>query len=304
LLERATGRRASITLQGAGHGVFHDGGGSFVASGPCQVDRPTTHSIMRGYLLPLVRWFEDGDGASRDFLWRQYEVFHPIGAPIANPCTVVNMELRESPAQPDFVVHDWESGGGSVSSSGGSVSSTVTNLSEGDLDDNNGTFTWLVTDPMNGMTRARPSDSTNGVVFDWNSASYLELGIVSCEQDLSDNGWLSFRACQGTRHPNTTAVLGDLTFAVTLRDGNGTPSTISIGAYGAGVEEPYQRTGIGTGAGWHNEFETIQIRLTDFLANGSGIDLTDIEAIRFEFGLPGYSSVGRLGLDDVELSLR
>jgi hypothetical protein len=304
LLERATGRRASITLQGAGHGAFHDGGGSLVASGPCQIDRLTTHSIMRGYLLPLARWFVDGDGASRDFLWRQYEEFHPIGAPIADPCVVVSLELRESPAHPDFVVNDWESGGGSVSSSGGPVSWTVANLVEGALNDNNTSFTWSATDPMNGMTRARSSDSTHGAVFDWDQPAWLELGIVSCEQDLRDAGWLSFRACQGTRHPNTTAALEDLVFAVSLRDTHGTTSTISIGAYGGGIEEPYQRTGSGGGVGWGDEFETIRMRVTDFLADNSGLDLSSVEAIRFDFGLPGSSPIGRLGIDDVELSLR
>ncbi len=304
LLERAVGRRASITLQGAGHGAFHDGGGSTVASGPCQILRPTTHSIMKGYLLPLARYFVDDDPASRDFLWRQWEEFHPIGAPISDPCAIVNLELRESPGSFDLVVHDWESGGGGESSSGGAVTWTVTNLVEGSFNDANQTFTWEPSDPMNGMTRARAADSTHGAAFDWQGPAYLELEILPCERDLTDNGWLSFRACQGTRHPDTTAVLEDLTFSVTLRDTHGTTSTISIAAYGGGIEEPYQRAGAGIGAGWGNEFETVAIRLTDFLANGSGLDPTSVEAIRFEFGLPGDSPVGRLGLDDVELSLR
>jgi len=52
-------------------------------------------------------------------------------------------------------------------------------------------------------------------------------------------------------------VLGDLTFDVRLRDSQGGSSTINIGAYGGGIEEPYQRTGCGSGTGWANEFETI-----------------------------------------------
>ena len=305
LLERARGRRASITLQGAGHGAFHAGGGDLVANGPCLINRPTTHALMRGYLLPMARFFRDGDPASRDFLWRQFEEFHPIGAPIDNPCVVVNLELKDESSQRDFVVHDWESGGGNLSSSGGAVSWTVENLYEGQLDDGNQNFTWRDDDPMNGMTRSRVNDPpTHGVVFDWSAPAELRLEIVPCERDLSDNGWLSFRACQMTRHPLTRSEEGDLSFSVALVDGTGRSSSISIAAYGGGVEEPYARSGQGLDVGWGAEFESIRLRLTDFLADGSGLDLTDVAELVFEFGGPSDSVVGRLGLDDVTISLR
>ena len=51
-----------------------------------------------------------------------------------------------------------------------------------------------------------------------------------------------------------------------------------------------------------NEFETIRIRLTDFLNNGSELDLDDIAAVRFEFGSSFGSERGRLGMADVELT--
>ena len=82
----------------------------------------------------------------------------------------------------------------------------------------------------------------------------------------------------------------------------GVESAINFGAYGAGIQEPYQRTGSGVGAGWQNEFEMIRIRLTDFLHNDAGLDLSDIHAVRFEFG-GGYGSErGRLGFDDLALT--
>ena len=93
-----------------------------------------------------------------------------------------------------------------------------------------------------------------------------------------------------------------MNFTVTLRDSTGTTSSINVGAYGGGVEEPYQRTGCGVGAGWANEFETIRVRLTDFLTNGSGLDLSEIVAIRFNFGPSWGSTLGRMGLDDIELT--
>jgi hypothetical protein len=76
---------------------------------------------------------------------------------------------------------------------------------------------------------------------------------------------------------------------------------MSIGAYGGGLEEPYQRTGCGAGTGWNNEFETLRLRLADFLNDGSGLDLTDVRTVALRFG-PGWgSSVGRFGLDQLEL---
>ena len=131
---------------------------------------------------------------------------------------------------------------------------------------------------------------------------FLEFAVVPAARDMTQYDYLSFRACQATRHPRTTAVLGDTTFNVSLRDGTGTTSTINIGAFGGGIEEPYQRTSCGVGAGWANEFETIRIRLTGYLHNGSGLDLTDVRAIRFDFGQASGTNQGRLGLDDLELT--
>ena len=48
--------------------------------------------------------------------------------------------------------------------------------------------------------------------------------------------------------------------------------------------------------------ETIRIRITDFLANDSGLNINIIDAVRLDFGLPGTSPVGRLGLEDIEVT--
>lgn len=300
LHDRATGFRHSTIVQGAGHGDFHDGGGSSVATGPCLIGRANTHLIQKGYFLPLVKHYIEGNIPAKDFFWRQWESFKPIGAP-TGICIVVSNTYHNGAPSGNFVIDDYQSNHATnVSSSGGAVTYDVDNLTEARLDDNNYSFSWTVSDPMNGMTHASSegSDDSRGVVFDWNNIdSFYELEIVSSQRDLSDDLYLSFRACQGTRHPRTTSELDDLTFTVTLRDGNGTTNSINIGTYGGGIEEPYQRSG-----GWHNEFETIRIRLTDFLTNGSGLDLTDIVAVRFDCGPSFGSEEGRLGLDDVELT--
>jgi hypothetical protein len=300
LHDRATGFRHSTVIQGAGHGDLHDGGGSSVATGPCLIGRENTHLIQKGYFLPLIKHYIEGNIPAQDFFWRQWESFRPIGAPTGACIVVTNTYHNGAPAG-NITIDDYQRNhDANTSSSGGAVSYDVQNLTEGRLDDNNSTFTWTPTDPMNGMTHASSegSDDSRGVVFDWDNADrFYELEVVPALCDFSDHLYLSCRACQGTRHPYTTSELGDLTFTVTLRDASEVTSSIQIGAYGAGIEEPYQRSG-----GWHNEFETIRIRLTDFLTNGSSLDLTDVVAVRFEFGPTFGSAEGRLGLDDIELS--
>lgn len=54
--------------------------------------------------------------------------------------------------------------------------------------------------------------------------------------------------------------------------------------------------------GWQAEFETVRIRMTDFLNNGSDVDLGDLEEIRFEFGSNHGSARGRIAIDDVEVT--
>lgn len=301
LHDRATGHRQSTTVQGTGHAYFHNGGGSPWFTGPCAISQAETHAIELGHFLPLVKRYVDDNIPSLDFLTRQYESFRPIGVPTGNPCIVVTHEYLDASvgAQKTVMIDDYQSQPGTGTSSiGAAVTFDVSNVTEGLLDDNNLDFAWTVTDPFNGATQARPTDTTRGVVFDWTGANrFYQWAIPVAEQDFTDNLFLSFRGAQGTRHPNTLAVLGDLTFDVTLVDGSSNTSSINIGAFGGGLEEPYMRSG-----GWHNEMETIRIRLTDFLNNGSGLDLTDIVAVRLDFGPAHGSAEGRIVIDDVMLT--
>ena len=301
LHDRATDFRQSISLHGVGHGDFHNGGGSSVATGPCLVGRSDTHEIMKGHFLPLVKHYVEGNVPGKDFLWRQWESFKPIGAP-TDPCVVVDLMYREAPGSAYVPIDDFQTQPDTtVSSSGGAVTHNLDALNEGLFDDANDVFTHDPTDPMNSITLGGQGDDTRGAVLEFSADSFYEQELVSGLQDLSGFKYLSFRAAQTSRHPNTTAAQGDLTFTVTLRDGTGTESSINIGAYGGGIEEPYQRENCGVGEGWAAEFETIRIRLTDFL-NGSILNLTDIHAVRFELGPSFGSATGRIGLDDIGLS--
>ena len=300
LFERATGYRQSTVVQGVGHGWFHDEDSADPwIDGPCQLDENITHLIQLGYLLPLVKHYVEGNIPALDFLTRQYESFHPIGVPVANPCVVVSNEYHNGAAVGNFVIDNYQTQPGTgTSSSGAMVTFNVENLTEGRLDDNNSDFTWSTSDPFNGATQDGPNDQSRGVVFDWtNTDRFYEWQVPGGTNDFSRFLYLSFRGAQGTQHPNTMAVPGDLTFSVTLRDGGGATSTINIGAYGGGLEKPYQRNG-----GWHNEMETVRIRTTDFLNNASGLNLANIVAVRFNFGPSFGSSRGRIVIDDLMLT--
>ncbi|MEW4527440.1 choice-of-anchor X domain-containing protein [Maioricimonas sp. JC845] len=300
--DRATGYRQSTVVQGTGHAWFHDGPEvPGVFTGPCSIG-PTndlTHLIQLGYFLPLIKHYNEANVPALDFLTRQYKSFRPIGVPNGNPCIVVTHEYRNGSPVGNFVLDDFQSQPNTgISSSGGTVSFDVDNLSEDRLDDSNGDFTWAATDPFNGATQASSSDSSRGLVFDWtDNDRFCEWRVPTTRRNFTLYDYLSFRAAQGTQHPNTLASTDDLTFSVTLRDIAGTTQSINIGAYGGGIEQPYDRSG-----GWHNEMETVRIRLTDFQNNGSGLNLNEIVAVRFDVGPSHGSSRGRIVVDDLMLT--
>lgn len=318
LHERATEGRQSISLYGVGHADFHNGPTGSVASGPNLIGRAQTHDIMRGYVLPLMKVFLDDDVPSRDFLWRQYESFRPIGAPIGTS-VVANLMFQEAPAD-RLVLDDFQDPGSvnpTLASSGAMVSMTVSSFVEGRLDDCNTTFSNDINDPFNGFTHDDfdsfdTQSNSFGSVFSFDGSGDREivydLTTITDAIDVGDFEFLSFRAAQGTRHPLTDAARGDLRFDVTLEDAFGRQSTINIGAFGGGIEEPYLRNSrgfggpCGIGLGWNSEFETVRIRLRDFRNNGTAIDLEEIQKVIFQFGPSHGSAQGRLGLDEIEFT--
>jgi hypothetical protein len=310
LHERAAGARYSISLHGVGHADFHDGGGPSVAKGPCKVGRTDTHVIMRGYLLPLVKFVLEGNLACQDFLWRQWESFRPIGAPSSSCASaeriVVDLMYQQGPQSEKFVLDDFQTNPSpQLSSSGGAVAFNVRELVEDRLDDATTTFNPAKSDPMNGMTLAGPGDDSRGIVFEWEQTAeaYLAFDVPPDARDLSRFRHLSFRAAQATRDDLTVAASGDLAFSVELEDLFGRTSAIRIDAYGGGIEEPYQRQSCGANlAGWANEFETIRIPLADFHAEGRRLELRAITRVTFLFGVGRGSEVGRIALDELEFT--
>jgi len=306
LLDRAENQSQSTSLKGVGHTWFHDNGGFSWASGPQLIGEAATHLIQLGYFLPLVKYHIEGDWAARDFLTRQYEDFHPISAPVGVVGVEVDLQFRDANESGKFVIDDFQTNTGlALASSGAAVSHTVQLAVEGRMDDGNSNFTNIASDTFNGFTEGSATDFTRGLVFNADGAGDYDItyDILPGDADWTSFQDLSFRACQSTRHPLTTAFLGDSDFEVELVDTLGNSSTISILASGAGLTEPYQRTGCGTGApGWGNEFETIRLALEGFTADDAAFDLSNVDKLIFHFGPSHGSAGGRYGLDDIALT--
>jgi hypothetical protein len=299
LHDRATRFRQSTVVQGAGHAWFHDAGGAPWFEGPCPIYEEGTHLVQLGLMLPMYKYYAQGNVAGEDFLWRQYEAFHPPAVPVGiDPCYVVSQEYRNHAEGGFAFLDDYETHTETdVSSSGGAVTFDVDNLTEGRLRDSVSGFAWTASDPFNGATQDGPDDTGKGVVFDWDGADrYCEWAVIPELQDFSAWKYLSLRGAQGTQHPYTLATDGVLTFTVTLRDSAGNISSISSGAYGGGFGMPYARSG-----GWHNEMRRIRIRTVDFLANGSPLNLSSIAAVRLDVGPSWGTPQGRIVLDELML---
>jgi hypothetical protein len=292
----------STYVHGADHNDFNCCGfNDFTGPADTEIGRDEAQQVQKAIQLAVVEHYVKSRPAPRDFFWRQWEVLRPIG--VAGD-TVVVAEMRDGVGAREFTVDDYQSEPAlDTSSSGGPVDPNVDAAVEDQLTDISGAFEWSADEPMNGMTRGREEDVSRGLVFEFDggSAAFYELEVIPERRDFTEATYLSLRAAQGTRHPLTVAALEDLTFTVTLLDGAGAESSIDVGVYGGGVEEPYQRAGFGDGVGWQNELETIRIRLTDFTRNGRALDLGNVHAVRLEFG-PGFGSPeGRVGVDDIEL---
>ncbi|MFI4916076.1 MAG: GC-type dockerin domain-anchored protein [Phycisphaerales bacterium JB060] len=302
--DRAFGYKHSTYIHGADHNVFNCCGfRNFTGPPETEIGRDEAQRIAKSIWLPLIKHYGEDNGDAIDYLTRPWDGFKPLS--VRQTTTLVHM-YRPDPVEMDSrVIEDFQTNPSvTQSSSGGAVTLNTSNTIEVRQRDSSSGFTWTPTDPANGMTYAwEPSDDSRGLVFDYDGPAFIEFEVLPSLGNLTGYDHLSFRVCQGTRHPNTVAELAPVTFNISLVDGSGAASMIHIGEYSAGASEPYQRTGQGTGAGWQNEYNTIRIRLSDFLAQNTGLDLTNIAAIRFEFGQGEGSTIGRLGMDEIEFTV-
>lgn len=313
IFQNSTGLSAVTYVQGADHNDFNCCGpndANWGQGGPgVEIGRQRAQQLAKSYYLALLEaMFRSpsdpgslGD-ADPEKLWeymvRAPEKFRPDETDV-----VVTSQLKRSTGK--RVIDDFQTNPAlELSSSGGAVTATVRGLAEGVFDDENSQLASDPNDPMNGMSQSHnDANPARGLVFEWDQSEddrILEFELPADGRDLSAEGFVSFRACQGTRHPHTVALGGMASFSVALVDGSGNVSEIDHAVYG-GLPSPYRRNGLGNGTGWVNEFQSVRIPIEAFAFEGRPIDLTDVVAIRFLFGASHGSPVGRIGLDDVEI---
>ncbi len=287
-------------VQGAGHNDFNCCGFDD-ATGPVQIGRPEAQQLAKAYYLALLGWYLDDIPAAAEYFQRLYDDLRPSALA---PTTVVASVYRAAAASDKLVLDDFQLGlTPDASSSGGVVAIDADDVAEDGLQDGDSRFSWSASDEMNGMTWADDRlDLDRGLVLGWASGAEASIDweVPAGQGDWRSWSTLSFRACQVTRHPNTVALGVPLDFTVTLVDGAGAESAVAFGSWG-GLNQPYQRSGSGQGAGWANEFETVRIPLHAFDAEGASLDFSDIVAVRFDLGGPFGSATGQIGVDDLEV---
>ena len=299
-------QRTNTYVIGADHNDFNCCGFDDY-SGPAglAIGRPEAQQIAKIAWLVLIQNAVRGNDVGLEFVRRSRESTRPLG--LRDTTNVVSEYKAAFDSTQKTIIDDFQTASSTaLASSGAAVTFNVTNIIEGRMDDADTAFTWLAGDPMNGMTRGDNAlDQTRGIVFDYNADRFIQwdLPALPLFRDFTQYNWLTFRAAQGTRHPDTIALSANQTFTVTIRDAAGNSSSINIGAYGnGGFNEPFPRTGAGSGTGWANEFETYHINVNDFARDGRDIDLANITAVRFDFGPSFGTARGRLGFDDLELN--
>jgi hypothetical protein len=204
---------------------------------------------------------------------------------------LVNL-YRDADSKANFVMDDYETNPDPfLSSSGQPVSFNVIDYFEGFFKDTNPAGGWSSGEPVGGFWW-----ETNGSIFNWNGVAFEYVQTIAPEErDLTEDTYLSFITCQQADHPDTKGTPGDRDMTVTLVDGHGVHSSINTLSYG-GIDEPYLRSN-----GWGSAFKTYRLRLADFQANGSPIDLKNVVEVHIEVGSNFGTIQGRLGFDDIEL---
>lgn len=298
IYERSVGDKTFHSIQGAGHADFHNQTGTCWCTGPNLIGKAGTHPVVLSNYLALVKHYTEGSVAARDYFERAHDDFH--SATIPGNVIVAN-EHKDAASAGNFVVDDFQTNTTTgTSSSGTAVVASVSNLFEGLMQDLDSSFSWSAGVPMNGMCRAISGDTQRCAVFDWTSVATYTVDVLPSQRDFSDDVALAFRACQGTRHPNTDSWNNPLSFGVELEDVLGNSTTTIDFAWFGRLTRPYPRTGTGTGAGWANEFTTIRIPMEAFTRHLPSFDLTQVAKIRFQFGSVG-ASLGRVGVDDIQI---
>ncbi len=298
IAQAAQGPVAVTYVQGADHNDFNccgiDDG-----VGPDLIGRDEVQVIAKAYFLALIQTWADGNQATRDYFTRMSDSFRPLALDSEDRLATT---YRDAHALGYPILDDFQSASDPALSSAGTVVTTdVDAISEDPLKDQDRSFGWSDEDPMNAMTQAvLPTDEARGVVFGFNAPATYRTAVAAEMADFTAYEHLSFAVAQQSRHENTETLDGPLDFTVTLVDALGVESGLNFKDQGQ-VPQPYQRAGSGDGRGWANEFVTVRVPLRD-LTLGSTLDLTQIAEVRLDLGEGYGSTLGRISLDNLELS--
>jgi hypothetical protein len=285
-------------LHGVGHNEFNCCGFAD-ATGPDLVGRPAAQDAAKAYYLALIRTYLDGHVASRDYFSRRADVFRP--ANLDSDLVIANT-FRPDKTIDALVIDDFQASYETeVASSLWDVSLTVDDVTEDLLEDGNGWLPWDSSDPMNGMTQACcTGDENRGMIFSFSADAQIAWSPPESEADWTPFRHLSVRSAQGTRHPNTLDLDDDLVFSIRLVDLAGESATLRTEDVGR-ITHPYRRTGLGSGYGWSNEFNTIRLSLAAFTEVNPALDLSRVDTVFLEFGPSHGSALGRVAIDDLLL---
>ena len=301
LSERSIGTHNTVYVHGADHNDFNCcGTNDFVGPTGTAIGNAGAQAVAKAFILAGLKVHLEGERALEEFAWRPSSNLRP---PVVAATTTLVKELWKPASAGTVVLDNFQTQTSTTtSSSGGSVTSTVANISEALARDTDGSYTWSTGNPHNGSVRATTSDTQRMVAFDWNSAQSMEWAVPIALQNVSACDFIELRVGQGTRHPNTVTLNGAATFSIVLRDQAGTEVRVGSRAYGEAVNAPYARTGSGTGTGWQNELRTVRLRLRDFRAGGTALDLAHLAAVRIEVGGTAGSATGRFVIDDLQFT--
>ncbi len=301
LAERCAGFRNTVYVHGADHNDFNSGTlNDFVGPAGTEIGAAEAKDVAEPSILVAVKYHLEGEVGLGEFFWRPNTTLRAVD--IASTTTVVKELVVPAAAGPIVIDNFQTQTTTTLSSSGGAVTASVANISEALSRDTDATFTWSTSNPHNGSVRATASDTQRMVAWDWNSAQSMEWAVLPALKDMRNHAFVEVRVGQGSRHPNTVTLNGGASFSIVLRDGAGVEVRRSSSLQGEAVNLPYQRTGSGTGAGWQSELRTIRLRLRDFQAGATGIDLSNIVAVRLEVGGTSGSATGRFLLDDLQFT--
>lgn len=242
IYERGYGNKQVTYIHGAGHEDLHGNyGDNPWAAGPDLIGKEAAHTIVKPYFLALCDLYSRNNLAMKDYFSRNRFDFRPSN--IADSL-VVSGEYSNGIDVPMMVIDDFETNEDvALASSGAQVSSTMEAHHEVLMQDIDGTFEWNGIQWSNGMTRARYDDDPNCAVVAWSedaAEQAVNYTLTKDQVDWSGHEFLSFRACQITRHPLNDP-LEHKNFTVTLTDAEGNSSSINFGEQGS-INPPYPKT--------------------------------------------------------------